>query len=381
MNIRSLKLFDRDFGNQWENEAFNRWNYRDFIANDLWRREWISMDCALYNPDDDRVYLGITSFAADIFKAYDRRTQQFADLGYAKVADRFDAKFHRSLVKGRDNCLYGAIALLHDCDNYLTAPGGAIMKYDLKSGAVTKLAIPVPHAYIQSIAIDNERDIIYGQCFAPEYAFSFNLKTGESRILGLLGSGYGGMAQGENIVIDKHGCVWFTWSLTRAWQSEPGPDAHRLCKYDPELGKMIFFQTGLPKKNGDYGFAKPEAFFAFDDDCIYASGDNGSLYRIGIATGEAEFLFTPTANGASRLSSLVKTADGVAYGITGRNGKCRLLKINYRENSFDVLGEIKDSGGNAMWQCHDVVHAGNNVFYACENDNPHRSSYLWEITL
>lgn len=381
MQIRTLKLKDNQYGNQWFDEVEDHWDYSDFKANPEWNEGWISMDCAFYNETEDRVYLGITSFASDIFKAYDRKEDNYIDLGYGKIADSFDAKFHRSLVKGNDGCLYAAIALLHDSDNFLTAPGSPIIKYDPVSGIVSRLGIPIPHVYIQSIAIDNSRDMIYGQCLAPEYIFSYNLKTEETKTLGLLGSGYGGMAQGENIAIDDNGCVWFAWSITRAWQSAPGIDANRVCKFDPELDKMVFYNTGLPRRNGEYGNAKAEAFFNFGDGFIYAGGDNGSFYRINTDTGEAEYLFTPVPDRPSRLSSSVKTEDGITYGITGRQGKCNLLKIKYKENDFEILGEIKDSDGIAMWQCHDIVYAGNDVFYACENDNPYRSSYLWEIKI
>ncbi len=34
-----------------------------------------------------------------------------------------------------------------------------------------------------------------------------------------------------------------------------------------------------------------------------------------------------------------------------------------------------------MYQCHDIVATDDGVIYACENDNPYRSSYLWEIRL
>lgn len=383
MEVKALKLLDYSYRKQWENEIFNRWDYKNFKSHESWRKGWISMNCAYYNPDDDRIYLGITSFDADIFKAYDRKKQKFIDLGYSKTANPFDAKFHRSLVKGKDNCLYAAIALLHDCDNFLNAPGGSIVKYDLLSGTITKLTIPVPHTYIQSIAIDHERNMLYGQCFSPEYAFSFNLATGETKVIGLLGSGYGGLAQSESIVLDKYGCVWFCWSVTRAWQSSPGPDASRLCKYDPEKEGIVFFKHGLPKRNGEYGLAKVEAFFDFGkSDRIFASGDNGSFYQIDIESGKAEFIFNPLDEGKSRLSGLAKTGEGTVYGIVGREGKCRLLKINYNENSYELLGEIRDDeSGTRMWQSHDIVYAGDNVFYACENDNPHRSSYLWEISL
>ena len=81
MTIRSIKLRDERYGEQWFEEIEDRWEYVDFKADPRWRRGWISMDCALYDEDADRVYLGITSFDSDIFKAYDRASGTFVDLG------------------------------------------------------------------------------------------------------------------------------------------------------------------------------------------------------------------------------------------------------------------------------------------------------------
>jgi hypothetical protein len=382
MKIRSLRLEDVQFGNRWFDEVEHRWHYDDFLANQDWRQGWISFDCALYRPEDDRVYLGITCFDANgIFKAFDRKTDRFVDLGYHHVADPFDAKFHRSLVAGPGGCLYAAPALLHCVDKYRQAPGAAIVKYRPGDGKVEKLGIPVPHVYVQSLVIDAQGAMLYLLCFAPEYLAAYDLETGQGRVLGLLGSGYGGMAQGENIVLDDEGCVWSGWSLTRAWQDEPGPDATRLLKYDPRQDRIVFFQTGLPHPDGKYGYAKAEGLFNLGDGFIYASGANGSLYRVNPADGEAQFLFTPTPDRRSRLSSLVKTEEGVAYGVTGRDGNCELLRVNYSEGKFEKLGPIVDGRGVPMYQCHHIVATPDGVLYACENDNPYRSGYLWEITL
>jgi hypothetical protein len=381
MKVKSLKLYDYDFGNQWQDEVVDHWDYSDMKKNEAWRKQWISFDCAYYNKDDDRVYLGITSFDADIFRAYDRKTGEFIDLGYSEVANPFDAKFHRSLVKGNDGCLYAAIALLHCPDHYFDAPGSPIIKFDPKSGTITKMTIPIPHVYIQSIDIDKERDMLYGQCLGPEYAFSFDLKTGKSETIGLLGSGYARLAQGENTVVDNSGCAWFNWSLTRAWQDDPEIGVVRLCKYDPEAGKMIYFQKGLPYPDGRHGTVKGKSFHCFDDEYVYASGENGAFYRINPETGDAKFLFNPIPDRPSRLDSLVIGSDGLAYGVAGKQGKCELVRIDYRNDSYELLGEIKDENGVNMWQCHDIVYAGDNTFYACENDNTSRSSYLWEISL
>lgn len=347
--MRSLKLEDTWFENQWFDEALNCWHYDDFKERPNWRDRWISFDCAVYHPADHRVYLGLTSFASDIFKAYDRENHQFVDLGYRRIADRFDAKFHRSLVRTTDGCIYAAIALLHDLDKFTAAPGGAIVKYDPPSGSLTKLAIPVPHTYIQAIALDEGRSILYCLCFPPEKLASFNLKTGEVRDLGLIGTGLAGMTQSENLVLDGEGCLWSNWSLTRAWQDSPGPNRFRLCKYDPRKEEMLFFQKGLPYPDGRYGTAKAEAFFNFDDGFIYASGFNGSLYRIDPQTADAEFLFTPVPDRPSRLAALVRLEDSAAYGVTGREGKCELMRVDYRRGSFEKLGEIKDEDQQPMW--------------------------------
>ncbi len=380
MNVRSLKLEDERFGTQWFDEVEDRWDYADMQAHPAWRRGWISMDCAVLGPDEGRVYLGVTCFdATRIFQAYDRKAGRFVDLGYDRVADPYDAKFHRSLVRASDGSLYAAVALLHDVDRFLKAPGGAVVRYDPASGAIEKLGVPVPHVYIQSLVLDEERRTAYGLCFAPEMLCAFDLDTRRGRSLGLVGTGYGGPAMPENIVRDGEGCVWSSWSLTRAWQSAPGVDALRLCKYDPRADRVRFFDQGLPRPEGGHGFVKPEAFFEFGDGYVYASGGNGALYRVDPATGRAEHLCTPTPDRRSRLSSLARAEDGTAYGITGRDGECELMRVDYRTGRFEKLGRVRDRDGEPLWQCHDIVRAQDGTLYVCENDNPYRSGYLWEI--
>ena len=382
MKIRSLKLQNVQFGRRWFDEVEHRWLYDDFLADPDWRRGWISFDCALYRPEDDRVYLGVTCFdSSAIFQAFDRRSDRFVDLGYGRVADPYDAKFHRSLVRAPDGRFYAAPALLHCSDRYLEAPGASIVGYDPGGGRLEKLGVALPHVYVQSLVLDAQATKLYLLCFAPEYLACYDLRSGRASVLGLLGAGYGGMAQGENLALDDEGCVWSGWSLTRAWQDAPGPDAFRLCKYDPRQDRLVFFPRGLPRIDGQRGYAKTEGLFNLGDGWMYASGANGSLYRVNPADGEAQYLFTPTPDRPSRLSSLVATADGVAYGVTGRAGNCELMRVHYKDGVFEKLGKIVDDDGVAMFQCHDIVAAPGGVLYACENDNPHRSSYLWEITL
>ena len=380
MKIKAIKLYDEQFGNQWAERVEDRWEYDDFADAESWRKRWISFDCSLYNREDDRVYLGITSFDADIFKAYDRRTDKFIDLGYNRVVDRFDAKFHRSLERGSDGKLYGAVALLHCVDKFEQAPGGSIVEYHPKSGAIRKVAIPLPHVYIQSIVVDPKRDMVYCQCFAPEKLASFNLRTGEIKDYGLIGTGVGGMCQPENLCLDDEGGVWSSWQLTRAWQNNPGVDCQRLCKIDPEQQRITFFKEGLPRPDGDRGTVKAEGLFNFHDGYLYASGANGSLYRVNIENGRAEYLFTPITDRPSRLAAMALGQDGCAYGVTGRQGDCQLLRFDFKRSKYELLGKIGEPDGEACFQIHHVVFADDGTLYACENDVPHRSGYLWEIS-
>lgn len=73
--------------------------------------------------------------------------------------------------------------------------------------------------------------------------------------------------------------------------------------------------------------------------------------------------------------------DGCAYGVTGRDGKCEVLKFDFRKTKYELIGDVIDQDGEACYQVHHVVMTKDGVLYACENDNPYRSGYLWEIKL
>jgi len=376
MQVRAHRYKDRDFGSQWFDDVQDRWEYEDFLRNRDWRENWISFDCACY--DGGLLYLGISSFDADIFRAFDPARGKFLDLGYRAVADPYDAKFHRSLVKRKkDGCLYGAIALFHDIDRYYEAPGGAIVKYDPVTGAFTRLPPPVPHVYIQTICLDEQRDCLYGVTFTPERLFRLDLATGRAEDLGPVSSGFE-FTQGQNIALDDAGCVWTSWTVTRAWQDSPGVDSKRLCKYDPAAGRMVFYRTGLPRADGSPGFAGLDGLFNIGGGVLHATGGNGSLYRIDPARGTAELLGTPIPDRPSRLSSMALGPDGAAYGVTGGRGRGEVIRFDPRTGKYTLLGSVAAEGVQC-WQVHDVVMTPEGVLYACENDNPYRSSYLWEI--
>lgn len=381
MKTRSLKLHDHHFGDAWQSKVEHRWNYDDFLADEHWRKEWISFDGVVHHRGNNRVYCGITSFNADIFWAWDRDSESWVDCGFGEAGNSYDAKFHRSMQLTADgSTLYTATALLHDVDRYHDAPGGGIFAHDIASGRTRKLGVPLPHVYIQSIALDEARGVIYSMHFTPERLSAFDLKTGKARDLGAIGSGMF-MAQGENVLLDDDGCAWCGWGATRAWQNFHGPDAARLCKFDPRQDRIVFYKTGLPRRDGSQGFAKVEGLFNLGGGGLHASADNGSLYRIDTDTAHATYLGTPIADRPSRLTNLVRHSDGCAYGVTGRDGDCRVLRFDPRDGRYELIGDrISDESGEALFQVHDVALTADGVLYAGENDVPHRSGWLWEIS-
>jgi hypothetical protein len=71
--------------------------------------------------------------------------------------------------------------------------------------------------------------------------------------------------------------------------------------------------------------------------------------------------------------------DGFAYGVTGRDGNCELLRFDPNKETYELVGQVKDASGVHCWQTHDIVIVPDGTIYAGENDVPSRSGYLWEI--
>ncbi|MEO6981762.1 MAG: hypothetical protein ABI072_01440, partial [Edaphobacter sp.] len=112
MKVEALKLKDRHFSN-WHSEVENRWDYDDLRRDPGWLHDWISFDCCLFLPEQNRLYCGLTCLDGDIFWAFDRGSRSFINCGYKAINNGFDAKFHRSLLqRKKDGCVYAATALL-----------------------------------------------------------------------------------------------------------------------------------------------------------------------------------------------------------------------------------------------------------------------------
>lgn len=382
MKVRAIKLKDMKYNPSFEAPE-GVWDYDDFFkpANKAWHDGWISWDCLLADPSRNTLWIGLAAWNSDIFWAFDRKTRKLRSMNYRRVGNRYDAKFHRSLLFDKDGIIWAATALYHDIDRYFDAPGGAIVRFDPNTNDLKVVARPFPHVYIQSIQIDAKRGLLYGQTYTPEFMFVYDMATGQTRDLGPLGSGIG-LAQAEQLSIDRNGTVWGQWGAGRAWANAAGPTAFRLFKYHPDEGKRVFLDYGLPhwkSRNGMGGFVRADGTHTGPDGAVYMGTGEGVLCRIDPDSEKVEAIGKPAPG--IRLAGMANGPDGKLYGSVGKGGNANLFSYDPRSGKLENLGPIFDEDiREQAYQVHNMAIFPDGTIYCGENDVPFRSSYLWEIT-
>lgn len=381
VNAHILK--NRDFDN-WESEVSGKWTIEDLRSNIGYCNEWISFDSLAWDKLTQKLYIGLTSINTDIFHVFLPDKQEFQSLGFQRISDKFDAKFHRSLEIDDDGTIYAATALLHDQNQQHQAPGGKLISYNPINDQYQILDVPVPHHYIQSIKLDSKRRLIYGFTYPGEYFFKYDLEKKKTIILAYIGNGIM-MCQPHYSALDSQGKLWGTWGETRAFEDFPGPTPIRIFSYDSEFDHFNWFNHGFPKVNStDLG--RVDTMLHGQDGYIYVGTVAGGFCRLDPKNGSIENLGNLYTG--ERLAGLVQTNNGLIYGAGnsgyGKNkkGKSRLFVFNPKTNQREDLGPIFDKKiGKGAVKIHALVAASNNTLYAGENDNIYRSSYLWEINL
>lgn len=399
--LKAHKL--RDYRLQgWEEKIAGRWHYRDLVGDADWRNGWISFDSVTWNPDDGAVYCGLNSLDGDLLYRFDPETESFTGLNTRRFTDKFDSKIHRNLLYDRSGkAFYFATSLLHDVDQQREAPGGKIVRYDVAAGRYDVLGIPAPMLYVQSLAADFGRGLLYGFTYPAEAFFSFDLQTRESRILAYTGNAQF-FSQPHNPVVDGQGWVWGTYAETRAWDEKLSEHPIRLFKYHPEGDRFVWFPTGLPRKSDPVQLfpdpPKPPgesllhetrhaADFGFCDSMLYDGGRYiyagtvaGVLARIDTTTGRVEKMAHVLA--AGRFPSLALGGDGTLYGGGGLRGNTAIIRLRPGASEIELFSNLIDPAINdGPARIHEIAVDATNCLYLGENDNHHRSSYLWTAQL
>jgi len=337
--------------------------------DDHFMENYIAFTCLLANPNDGLLYCGVTAFNQDILHTFDPEGKTFRSLGYREIGEPFEVKVHRSLELASDGTIYGASACLHGVDKRRQAPGGALFRYDPKADRLEKLGIPVQYDYIQTISLDDERGLIYGQTYPVFKFFVYRLDTGRVDDFDYIGS------ITHISAVDDAGCLWGTWDRTR----------HHLFKYDPSDGDIVFFGHGIPDgakmSNMMYAGAGPvDCMINGGDGYIYIGTTGGTLVRLDTKTAEVEYLGKPYAS--QRMPGLKIWRDGWLLGVVGDTELSYVFAYDREAGRFEDLGPIVSSDdGRPLYRTHDLAIVHDRYAYVAETDVPGRSGYLWECEI
>ncbi len=387
----------------WKEKIAGRWHYRNLAADPQWRNGWISFDAVTFNQVDGNVYCGLNSIDGDLLYRFDPVTQSFTGLDTQRWTDAFDSKIHRTLLLNpHDQCLYFATSLLHDADQQREAPGGKLVRYDWRRDQYTILGIPFPSLYIQSIAMDLSREIIYGFTYPAELLFRHDLRSSQTKILAYVGNAIL-FAQPHNAVIDADGWLWGTYAETRAWDEITGQCPIRLFKYHPDLDEFVWFTHGLARKatseqlrpdpadisrempdmsesrhKQDYGFCDSMVFDGYR--YIYAGSVAGVLSRIDTLTGEVAKVANIMASG--RFPAMAFGPDGKLYGGGGMKNQTTLCSLEPKTLELEIWTDIQDAQtGVRPARIHELCLTTDGTLFFAENDHHERSSYLWSAKI
>lgn len=332
------------------------------------RENYVAFTCLLEAPEEGTLYCGVTAFNGDILAGFDVEKKCFRSMGYQEVAEKYEVKVHRSLEMATDGTIYGASACLHQTDERRKAPGGCIFKLAPGTRAIEKLCIPSGPDYIQTITLDEKRQLIHGFTYPVFKYFVYHLDSKEVEDFGYVGS------ITHISAVDDAGRLWGTWDNTQ----------HYLFCYDPAKGDLEFTRNKLPGAENDanrmYPGAGPvDVMINGGDGYIYIGSTGGALYRLDPAKGEAEWLGKPTA--AGRMPGLTVWRDGLLLGVVGDDEAPSVFVYDRESGKFEILGVIATAEGKKLFRTHDVATFGDDTIYVAETDAPARSAYLWECTL
>jgi len=334
--------------------------------NEDYYHNLISFTTVEYNHDTGLVYCGITAADNDILWTFDPETKKFNSLHYENIGERFDVKIHRSLIIDNDGMMYGATAGLIEPFEYLDAPGGKVFSLNPETNEIKILSIPCPHEYIQTIAMDKKRKIIYGFTWPGHKFFRYDIKTNKSINFEWMGS------HPHIPAVDDTGNLWGQWS-------QAGSSSANLLKYNPETNRIEFLRKSLPRVyTADTGAI--DGMLNGKDGYIYIGTVSGALMRLDPKNIEIKYLGKPYPG--TRLAGLCIGKDGLIYGGGGENYNTYIFTYDREKEKFKTIGRVYDSEINdACVIVHHITITEDRTVYAAETDNLERSGFLWECKI
>jgi sugar lactone lactonase YvrE len=165
--------------------------------------------------------------------------------------------------------------------------------------------------------------------------------------------------------------VWFDTGLSRK------SDLRQLLP-DPPKPEGVEAALEQTRHTTDYGFADSMAFDGTR--YIYVGTVAGVLCRIDTHTDKVEKIAHVMSTG--RFPALAFAPDGTLCGAGGMNGHTQIMRWRPGSDRIESYLDLRDPVlDEAPERVHEIAVDADGTLYLAENDNHHRSSYLWTARL
>jgi outer membrane protein assembly factor BamB len=239
-----------------------------------------------------------------------------------------------------------AVAVSASGDVYIgTSPGGHILKYSPhdeedqpiqigKPLPVDDLGQPISGESISTLTIDRMANTIYGLTAPNAHFFAYSIANGKFTDLGVVAKA---IPQGEKfenkktmsrmLVIDHTGDVFAS--------GENGS----LFRFDPKTGQLEKLPIHAPAVPGREPWTSVDAFLLDPSGVIYGGTSDGYLFRLDPEKLKVTNLGKPLNQ--YRIDGLVRGTNGRLYGVGGdRDEMGRLFSYDPSSGAYDVLGFV-----------------------------------------
>jgi hypothetical protein len=254
---------------------------------------------------------------------------------------------HHALVVSRSGEVYlgGSIGVDNGGEGYAGYGGGHLWRYSPKAGdprpdqvnlecPVTDLGAVAAGEGIYTLAIDRQRDILYGLTYPTGQFFSYDIpkalvhihgRVAERRIPGEKFEK--DRALGRALVADRNGNVFAS--------GESG----FLFHFDRTSGSLHKLAVTAPTVPGREPYNRVDAWTPDNNGNIYGGTSDGYLFRLNPETLALENLGKPLNQ--YRIRGLVFAADGKLYGVGGDDDEmARLFSYDPAGGVYRMLGMI-----------------------------------------
>lgn len=198
----------------------------------------------------------------------------------------------------------------------------------------TDLGIAVEHESIYALALDANRNVLYGLTYPSGNFFRYEITDAKFTVLGRVAEH---KMRGEKferdrligraIAIDKDGAAYTS-----------GEDG-ALFRYVPGAAKIEKLATTIPAEPGRQGFNRVEVWSSDPSGKLYGGTSDGYLVRLLPDSLTLENLGKPLNQ--DELNGLVVARDGKLYGVGGdEDDMARLFSYNPKNGVYRIFGFV-----------------------------------------